>query len=167
MKKTSPQVNMMRALALALALALILPSHALIAHAKKSESTVYYTVRMRRVHPETLDSLTVGDVITDSVGKGRIGTLVHLSVTPHTVETYSAAEDRMVSVPHPYYRDAVLTVSARATRQDTHYAVGAYKLLLGRTVHFFTPHFVGSGECTAVMPTLTQASVIPTAELER
>ena len=100
--------------------------------------------------PEVLSSLVRGARVTDSVSKSRIGTVDSLSFTPHMTETYSSTRDRMVEVPHPYFRDASVIVRAHGTEHRHGYRLGSFELFEGATVHFFTASFTGIGECTAI-----------------
>ena len=118
--------------------------------AKESETDILYTVQLKKLHPEVLSSLVRGARVTDSVSKSRIGTVDSLSFTPHMTETYSSTRDRMVEVPHPYFRDASVIVRAHGTEHRHGYRLGSFELFEGATVHFFTASFTGIGECTAI-----------------
>ena len=115
-----------------------------------SETTVFYQVQLKKLHPDVLSSLVTGARLTDSVSKSPVGKIESISVTPHMTETYSSSHDRMTQVPHPFFRDVTLTVRTACIPKKNGYQIGAFTLFSGASLHFFTPLFTGIGECTAI-----------------
>lgn len=124
--------------------------HVFSLQSNAAEAEIFYTVRLEKLHPDVETSLVRGARVTDSVSKSRIGTVEDLSFAPHMTETYSAVRDCMVEVPHPYFRDAIVTVRAFCTQEKNGYSIGAFRLFLGAPIYFFTAAFTGIGECTAI-----------------
>ena len=115
-----------------------------------SETTVFYTIQLKKLHPDVLSSLIVGARVTDSVSKSYVGKIENIAITPHMRETYSSVRDCMIQAPHPYFRDVTLTVRTFCTPQKNGYLLGSFLLFKGSTLHFFTADFTGIGECTAI-----------------
>ena len=114
------------------------------------DTAVIYTVHLKKLHPDVLSSLQIGARVTDSVSKTFVGTVTDIAVTPHMVETYAVMHDRMMQVPHPFFRDVTLTVRALCEPKKNGYQIGSFHLFRGTTLHFFTADFTGIGECAAI-----------------
>ena len=115
-----------------------------------SETTVLYTVQLKKLHPDVLSSLISGAEVTDAVSKSFVGQIENIAITPHMNETYSSSHDCFMQVPHPYFRDATITVRALCAQKKNGYQIGSFFLFRGAVLHFFTADFTGTGECTAI-----------------
>ena len=124
-----------------------------------------YNLKLSALHPDTLSSLQIGAPLVDNIGKYAIGTLEDIAVAPHMKETYNGEDDALISAPHPFLVDVLLTVRAEGERDaGAVYLIDGYRLSLGKFVSFTTPFFAGSGECvliTAASPT----PVLPKSEV--
>lgn len=118
--------------------------------AKAASSEIFYTIRLKKLHPDVRTSIVRFASVTDSVTKSNIGKIENVAFTPHMQENYSSLHDRIVEAPHPYFYDAAVTVRAVGAPQKNSYAIGAFTLFRGATVHFFTADFTGIGECTDI-----------------
>lgn len=118
-------------------------------HDEAREQNFIYTLHLTRLHPDTISSLERGAHLIDKVTKQEIGRIVDISHTPHMAETYSADDDCIIKVPHPFYLDVTLTVRAIGRISQSGCQIGAFRLIQGIFVSFSTPKFSGVGECTA------------------
>lgn len=131
-------------------LVLLSSSLTIFSSAAAADASVCYHLLLRRLDPHLEAALTEGTPLIDRVGKYPLGTVIAVKKTPHMQETYARQEDKLVTVPHPYYRDVTLTVRTEGTQKDDALLLGGYTLVCGKTVSFATPTFTGVAECTGI-----------------
>ncbi len=107
-----------------------------------SEITEFqYQLRIQGIRQCTVDALQVGDTVYDNAGKGNVGEIAEISVTPAKGLFY-APDGTVQETEYESRYDVVLTLTASGTPENGGYQVGTYTLKQNQTSLYFTRYSI-------------------------
>ena len=104
-----------------------------------------YQLKIAGIRQCSVDSLQVGDTVYDNEGKGAVGVIRDISVTP-AKSTYTKSDGTFAEAEVEDKFDVVLTVSAEGIASGNYYKVGTYNIQLNRSSTYFTKYSVWSAK---------------------
>lgn len=105
----------------------------------KDAVPVTYQIEILSIRQYSVDMLQVGDTVYDDEGKGAVGVITDISVTP--AESEEEFTDGTISiVPVEDRFDVVLTLSADATPDGAAYKIGTYQMRVNHEALYFTKY---------------------------
>lgn len=110
----------------------------------KAEDSFTYTIQIEGLRSYTVDAIQVGDALYEEAGKGCVGTISDVSVTPAVSFIY-LDDGTVVEAPVENRYNMVVTVSAQGTVSDSGYEIGTYDIFVNHTDTFFTKYSIWYG----------------------
>ncbi len=119
------------------------------AEVQQATVEIQYTVRIATVRQYSADALRVGDVMYDEEGKGNVGTITDIQVTPAEMfVTFPDGTTDLVPVEDRY--DVLLTLKANAIKDEGLYKVGTYSIRANQSSSYFTKYLAFGGRVMSV-----------------
>lgn len=122
------------------------------AHVVPTEAqTIEYTIRFKGSLPETIDMISVGDKLTDSVKNFAIGTVVSATQMPATMYVLDEENQIMKDAPLPDRIDIDIVVSCQVTVSDSQLLLdGGFVLRANEEIYVRGPGYFGVGFVTTI-----------------
>lgn len=118
----------------------------LVTETRSQKTPIEYTLRLTAVENASAERILVGQSLVDSVGKGRLGSILSVTVTPHREER---VQNGVLSLyTDEGKKDLTLRVAADADKDAMR--VGSATLRVGRTLYIRLPDYTGSGICISL-----------------
>ena len=115
----------------------------------KAADSFTYTIQIEGLRNYTVDAIQVGDALYEEAGKGCIGTISDVTVTP-AVRVITLNDGTAVEAPVEDRYDVLVTVSAQGTVSDSSYEIGTYDIFVNHTDTFFTKYSIWYGYVQSV-----------------
>lgn len=108
-----------------------------------------YEVRISDIRQCSVDSLQVGDKLYNNDGKGEVGVITDIQVSP-AVTNYVNSDNIIKSAKIEDRYNVVLTISAEGSPSSNGYTLGNYNVQVGRHNTYFTKYSIWSATVVAV-----------------
>lgn len=108
-----------------------------------------YQIKIEGVRQCTVDALQTGDTVFDNEGKGAVGVISAVDVTP-AVTTYGARDGTVEEVEYENRYDVVLTLEAEGVSDDGAYKIGTYTLKVNQSSLYFTKYSIWSARIISI-----------------
>lgn len=108
-----------------------------------------YQLKIEGVRQYTVDALQVGDVVYDNEGKGAVGVIQDIQVSP-AVMTFTDSTGEIREATGQARFDVVLTLAAEGTVAGKTYKVGTYTMKVNRNSVYFTKYSIWSATVTGI-----------------
>lgn len=96
-----------------------------------------YQIEILGIRQFSVDMIQVGDTVYDDEGKGAVGVITDIEVSPaETTTTFPDGTARRVPVEDRF--DVTLTLSANAMPDGDAYKIGTYQMQVNRSTLYFT-----------------------------
>jgi len=114
-----------------------------------TEETFTYELLISGIRQVSADALQVGDAVYDNEGKGLVGTITDISISPaETNITLTDGSIQRGTIEERY--DVVLTISAEGSFADGHYQTGTYDIQVNQVDTYFTKYSIWSATVLSV-----------------
>lgn len=108
-----------------------------------------YQLKISGLRQYSVDSLQVGDALYDNEGKGNVGVITQIDVSPNTA-TYTAPDGTIMETEVEDKFNVILTVTAEGIADNGAYALGTYDIQLNRHSTYFTKYSIWSATVVAI-----------------
>lgn len=107
------------------------------------EKTFQYQLEINGLRQVSVDSIQVGDTLYDNSGKGEVGTIIDVRVTPAEI-TIVRDNGTVIDGTVENRFDVILTVEAEGNRQEGYYQIGTYDIKVNQYSTYFTKYSIWS-----------------------
>lgn len=110
---------------------------------------IQFTLEISGIRNYSVENIQVGDAIYDNNGKGQVGVISNIEVTPAKAEIYYSDGTLGEGLVEDRY-DLKITVDTEGTVSEDGYQVDAYKLVVNTSSTYFTKYSIWSALITSV-----------------